>query len=300
VLTEQALTVPVAGELVELAPRICRLTAPNPSVMTGPGTNTYLVGEQELVVIDPGPADDAHLDAIAAAAESYGHIRAIVVTHHHSDHAPGAKGLSERCGAPVLGWGDVGGFVADRHISDGSVVSEGDLALRAVHTPGHASDHLCFFVEEPAKLLFSGDHVMGGSTVVIAPPDGDMAQYLDSLDRLLGERPAPLAIAPGHGPVMSDPIAVISEYRAHRLAREAAVLGALTGRGEATVEQIVAEVYLDVPRELHPIARYSVWAHLLKLEQDGLCCGTDSDRIEGLWRSATGAAETKAELTGET
>lgn len=286
-LTARALEIPVARELVEIAPRIVRLTAPNPSVMTGPGTNTYLIGERDLVVVDPGPEDDAHLDAIAAAAEGYGRIRAILVTHHHSDHAPGAKGLSQRCGAEVLGWGAVGGFTPDRTISEGDVVEAGDLAVRAVHTPGHASDHLCFLVEEPARLLLSGDHLMGGSTVVIAPPDGDMAAYLHSLDRLLGERPVLDAIVPGHGPVLSDPIAVISEVKAHRLARETAVLAALRRRQDATVEQIVADVYVDVPELLHPIARYSVWAHLLKLRDDGEAATPDPASVEALWSAVT-------------
>lgn len=278
-----SLEVPVPGEIVEVVPRVLRITAPNPSVMTGPGTNTYLVGERDLVAIDPGPVDDAHLDAVAEAAASFGRLRAVIVTHHHSDHAPGARGLAERSGAVVLAFEEREGISPDRTIGEGDVVDLGDLAIRAIHTPGHASDHLCYVIEEPARLLFSGDHVMGGSTVVIAPPDGDMAAYLASLDRLLGENPGFEAIVPGHGPVMSDPIGVISGYRAHRLAREAAVLSALERRQRADIEQLVADVYTDVPELLHPIARYSVWAHLLKLRGEGLAASNQPEAVEGTW-----------------
>ncbi|MGO9557895.1 MAG: MBL fold metallo-hydrolase [Acidimicrobiales bacterium] len=282
-ITDRSLEVPVPGELVEVVPRVMRLTAPNPSVMTGPGTNTYLVGERDLVAIDPGPVDEGHLDAIAAAAETYGRLKAVIVTHTHSDHAPGAKGLAERSGAVVLGFDERAGFVPDVRITEGDVVDLGDLSIRAVHTPGHASDHLCYVIEEPLRLLFSGDHIMGGSTVVIAPPDGNMADYLASLDRLLGETPAFDAIVPGHGPVMSDPIQVIAGYKAHRLARESAVLGALEARRAATIEEIVADVYTDVPELLHPIARFSVWAHLRKLRDEGRASSDDPDTVEGGW-----------------
>lgn len=290
-ITDRSLEVPVPGELVEVVPRVMRLTAPNPSIMTGPGTNTYLVGERDLVAIDPGPEDEGHLDAIAAIAETYGRLKAVIVTHTHSDHAPGARGLAERSGAVVLGFDERAGFVPDVRITEGDVVDLGDLSIRAVHTPGHASDHLCYVIEEPMRLLFSGDHIMGGSTVVIAPPDGDMADYLASLDRLLRETPAIDAIVPGHGPVMSDPIAVITGYRAHRLARESAVLAALEARRAATIEQIVADVYTDVPEVLHPIARYSVWAHLRKLRDDGRASSEEPETVAGGWSAVKAAVE---------
>ena len=280
-----AFDVPVPGELVEVAPRLVRLTAPNPSVMTGPGTNTYLVGERELVAVDPGPEDDAHLDAVAAAAEHLGHLQAIVVTHTHPDHAPGARGLAERTGAVVLGYDERAGFFPDRRITEGDVVDLGDLPLRALHTPGHASDHLCYLVEDGGRLLLSGDHVMGGSTVVIAPPDGDMAAYLASLERLRAERPAIDAIVPGHGPVMGEADAVLMGYLDHRLARERAVLAALEARREATIEELVEDVYTDVPEALHPIARFSVWAHLRKLRDDGRASSEEPDSVSGGWAS---------------
>ncbi len=282
-LAPRAFEVPVPGELVEVAPRVLRLTAPNPSIMTGPGTNTYLVGEHDLVAIDPGPVDEGHLDAVAAAAAERGRLRAVLVTHHHADHAPGARGLAERTGAEVLGYEERETYSPDRLVREGDLVEVGDVALRAVHTPGHASDHLCFLTETPDRLLFSGDHVMGGSTVVIAPPDGDMAAYLDSLDRLLGERPPIERIVPGHGPLMPDARAVLIGYRAHRLAREAAVLAALARRNRASVEELVADVYTDVPEALHPVARYSVWAHLLKCRDEGLATSAAPDRLEATW-----------------
>jgi glyoxylase-like metal-dependent hydrolase (beta-lactamase superfamily II) len=278
-----SLAPPVPGVLVEIVPRVMRITAPNPSIMTGPGTNTYLVGERALVAVDPGPDDDVHLDAVAAAAETYGRITAVVVTHHHSDHAPGAAGLAARTGAVVLGYERRPEYSPDRLLAEGDVVDLGDLPLRALHTPGHAADHLCFLIDEPAPMLFSGDHVMGGSTVVIAPPDGDMAAYLASLRRLLDERPALELIAPGHGPVMPDPTGVLSGYIDHRLAREAAVAAALARRGTADVDQIVADVYTDVPELLHPIARYSVWAHLLKLRDEGRAASNQPGTVESTW-----------------
>jgi glyoxylase-like metal-dependent hydrolase (beta-lactamase superfamily II) len=283
VISPKALEVPVPGELVEIAPGIRRLTAPNPSLFSGPGTNTYFVGERELVVVDPGPADDGHLDAIAAAGERIGTIRAIAVTHYHIDHAPGVPGLVERAGVRVFGRGGAGGFEPDERIADGHVIDVGDVPLRAVHTPGHASDHLCFLVEEPVRTLLSGDHLMGGSTVVIKPPDGDMVAYLASLERLLVEEPALHAIAPGHGPVLLDPSRVIAEVRSHRLAREASVLAALEARRAATADEIVADVYVDVAEVLHPIARFSVWAHLLKLRGEGRVASDEPDSVEAVW-----------------
>ncbi len=286
---------PISGELVEVAPRVLRLTAPNPSLMTGPGTNTYLVGKRDLVVVDPGPDDGEHLDRVVAAAESYGRVRAVAVTHHHPDHAPGARGLASRTGAVVLAHAERETISPDHLVTEGDVIDLGDLPIRALHTPGHSSDHLCYMVEEPGRLLFSGDHVMGGSTVVIAPPDGDMAAYLRSLDRLLGEDPPIDAIAPGHGPVMTDPAAVLTAYRAHRLAREAAVLHALETRRRAAIGEIVTDVYTDVPEALHPIARYSVWAHLLKLQNEGRVKTSEPATLEASWEWAESSVPSEPE-----
>ncbi|MGH9293387.1 MAG: MBL fold metallo-hydrolase [Acidimicrobiales bacterium] len=258
--------------------------------MTGPGTNSYLVGASELVAIDPGPKDDAHVGALLeAASRRGGRICAVLVTHTHPDHAPGATALGARAGAPLLGWGERDGFVPDRVLRDGDHVGTGDGELTALHTPGHASNHLCYMLSEP-RILFSGDHIMGGSTVVIAPPDGDMAAYLSSLSRLARLSPPIGAIAPGHGAMIRNPVEVIEQYRAHRLAREASVLAVLGSRGGAGVgiDEIVAEIYVEVPVELHPIARYSVWAHLLKLRGESKAACERPDDISAAW-SAVGA-----------
>lgn len=272
-----------AGRPVALSKRVRRIVAPNPGVMTGPGTNTYLVGREQVAVIDPGPDDDAHLDAIAAAGG--GAIRWIVVTHTHSDHSPGAAPLRARLRPDVLVLGYEGGrdgFDPDAEIGDGHTIDADEFTLRAVHTPGHASNHLCYVLEEE-RLLFSGDHIMSGSTVVIAPPDGDMSAYLSSLERL---RSMPIdAIAPGHGDVIDDPRAKIDEYVTHRLAREEAVVAALAGKGRATVEELVPAVYQDVAEALYPIARFSLWAHLRKLRTDGRVECRDPDDLAALWEA---------------
>jgi glyoxylase-like metal-dependent hydrolase (beta-lactamase superfamily II) len=266
-------------------PGVHRLTAPNPSVMTGRGTNTYLIGRSRLIVIDPGPDDPRHLEATAATAWDLGRVVAIAVTHTHADHAPAAAGLAALTGAPVLGYGSRDGFVADRELRDGDVLEEADLSVRVLHTPGHASDHLCFLLRTGGEeVLLSGDHIMGGSTVVIAPPDGDMSAYMASLARLLELEPSLSVIAPGHGPLLPDPEGVIKGYMSHRREREAAVLSAL-GEGSASVDDVVAAVYTDVPIELHPIARYSVWAHLLKLRSEGRADSTAPEDLEASWRA---------------
>ena len=271
------------GEVVVLAPNVRRVLAPNPGLMTGPGTNTYLVGTDEIAVIDPGPDDsEEHLDAVAAAGA--GRIRSILVTHTHSDHSPGAAGLKARTGARVLGFDERDGFVPDEAIGDGSVVAGTGFALEAIHTPGHASNHLCYHLAG-SGILFSGDHIMSGSTVVIAPPDGDMRAYLTALERLREWDLA--AVAPGHGEWIDDPRAKVEEYLTHRRAREAAILDALRTAGRARIEELVEAVYVDVPSLLHPIARWSVWAHLRKLAEDGQAASTDVDDIEAEWGSPT-------------
>jgi glyoxylase-like metal-dependent hydrolase (beta-lactamase superfamily II) len=271
------------GRVVSLSKRVRRVVAPNPGVMTGPGTNTYLVGHEQVAVIDPGPDDDAHLDAIASAGGAA--IRWIVVTHTHSDHAPGAEPLRRRLRPDVLvlGFDDSDGFDPDASIGDGHTIDADEFTLRAVHTPGHASNHLCYLLEEE-QLLFSGDHVMNGSTVVIAPPDGDMDAYLASLARIrqYGLR----AIAPGHGDVIDEPAAKIEEYVSHRLARERAVAAALEAAGSATVDELVPVVYRDVDEALFPIARFSLWAHLRKLHGEGRASPADPDDIDARWEHA--------------
>jgi glyoxylase-like metal-dependent hydrolase (beta-lactamase superfamily II) len=267
----------VHGVASALSPLVRRIVAPNPSMMTGPGTNTYLVGIDEIVVVDPGPDIESHLDAIAGCGGD--RIRWIVCTHTHEDHSPGVAGLKERTGAEVLAFDARDGLVIDRAIGDGDVIEATEFVLRAVHTPGHASNHLCFLLEQE-RMLFSGDHIMEGSTVVIAPPDGDMAAYLRSLDRLTALRPRLRSIAPGHGHLIEKPAAKIEEYVTHRLAREAQILDALERAGTTTIESLVKEIYADVPEELHVMAGFSVWAHLRKLVEDGKANG---DALDGEW-----------------
>ena len=265
------------GVACAVSPLVRRVVAPNPGVMTGPGTNTYLVGIDEIAVIDPGPDDGDHLDTVASCGGD--RIRWILVTHTHNDQAPGAAGLKERTGATVMGFGERDGFQPDEAIGDGFLLEATEFRLRAVHTPGHASNHLCYLLEQ-GRVLFSGDHIMQGSTVVIAPPDGDMAAYLEALRRTktLGIK----SIAPGHGHLIEDPIAKIDEYLTHRDEREKAILQAVQN-GAGTIDSVVERVYLDVSKELHPIARYSVHAHLLKLRAEGKVQGAD---LDGEWSIA--------------
>ena len=265
----------IPGVARALSPLVRRIIAPNPGIMTGPGTNTYLVGIDEIAVIDPGPADDEHLDAIAGCGGD--RIRWILATHTHKDHAPGVQGLKERTGAEVLGFDSRDDLSVDLAIGDGYQVEATEFRLTAVHTPGHASNHLCYVLEEE-RLLFSGDHLMQGSTVVIRPPDGDMAIYLDSLAKVRAIRLR--AIAPGHGHVMDDPGGVIDEYVRHRHEREAQILSALEAAGTATIDDLVKVVYVDVDEERHPIARHTVHAHLRKLAAEGHAKGDD---LDGEW-----------------
>lgn len=274
--------VPVAlGKLVR------RVLCDNPGMMTGPGTNTYLIGQDEIAVIDPGPDDAAHLDAVAAAGS--GRIRWILCTHTHGDHSPGAAGLKERTGAEVLAFADRDGLVCDRHLVDGDVIEGTEFTLRAIHTPGHASNHLCFLLERE-RLLFSGDHVMDGSTVVITPLDGDMGDYLASIERLRSWSPSLRAIAPAHGHLIEDPAAKLDDYLSHRLDREAQVLAALRTFGDegADTAELVAAIYTDVPEVLWPVARFSVWAHLRKLADEGAATADDRDDANARWLSRAG------------
>lgn len=263
------------GVPVHLSPHVIRVTAPNPGVMTGPGTNSYLVGGgalDEWAVIDPGPDDPAHIAALIAAAP--GPIRLVLATHTHSDHSPGCVRLAQATGATVLGRiadhpeRQDATFRPQREPRHGERIAIGDVDLRVIHTPGHASNHLCFLLEAE-KLLFTGDQVMQGSTVVINPPDGDMAAYLRSLEALAQEDIDWLA--PGHGFLIDQPQDALRRLVRHRLAREAKVRAALQRLpGRLPVEALVPRVYDDVAPRLHGVAGRSLLAHLLKLRQDGV------------------------------
>lgn len=256
----------------ELAPGIRRIVAPNPSMMTGPGTNVYLLGTNAIAVLDPGPNNPEHLADIRARAGAP--IRWVIVTHTHPDHSPGAMPLAKETGAELVGARSPGGFnqdttfVPDRELSDGDLFETAEFALGAIHTPGHASNHFCFHHKERNWLL-TGDQVIDGSTVVINPPDGNMKQYLESLERLkcVGCN----AIAPGHGELIEDPDRVIQWTIDHRLQREATVLQAVASHPGLTSDQLVAFVYEDVPTRLHVLAERSLLAHLEKLAGDGHC-----------------------------
>jgi len=260
----------MTGAVQQIGAAVWRIVAPNPSPLTGPGTNTYVVGTERPVVIDPGCDDAGHLARILEVAGSG--IDRILCTHSHPDHSPGAAWLRERTGARVYGQPapDDGHqdptYAPDAGIAHGERIAAGEGALQAIHTPGHASNHVCFLFE-PAGLLFTGDHLMSGSTVIIIPPDGSMRAYLESLRQL---RELPLtALAPGHGAVMPDALAEIDRVIGHRLARESRLALALERRGTATLEEVLSEVYDDVPAFMHAYARYSLLAHALKLVEEG-------------------------------
>lgn len=261
----------VAGAAVPLGARVTRVLAPNPGFMTGPGTNSYLIGRRDIAVLDPGPALSAHVEALLAAADGLGgRIRWIVLTHTHQDHAPAAIELQARTGALILGQAPLAGDPAqatlgvDRHLAHGDRLEAPEFSLRALHTPGHVGNHLCYLLEEEG-LLFSGDHLINGSTVVIVPPSGNMADYIRSLEMLGHE--AIQQIAPGHGDTIANAQALIRFTIHHRLAREAKVLGSL-GAVPQTLPELVAHVYDDVSPALHAVAQYSLHAHLIKLREE--------------------------------
>ena len=264
---------------VVLLKNVHRLTAPNPGVMTGPGTNTYWVGDPHggYIVIDPGPADPDHLDRIWRATG--GQIRMIVCTHSHPDHSPGAKPLQSLCKGqaggvpPILGLSSASTanaqsqFKPDRELAHGEMLKVGEHSLKVLHTPGHAANHLCLALLEDG-LLFSGDHVLNGSTTVVNPPDGNMTDYLDSLDLLAHECQAnPLEfIMPAHGYVLGFAAQAIAQLKAHRLKREAKVIDAMRALPHGTLEDWVAHAYADVPERLWPVAARSLQAHVDRIQ----------------------------------
>jgi glyoxylase-like metal-dependent hydrolase (beta-lactamase superfamily II) len=246
------------------------MTAPNPSVMTGAGTNSYIVGDRELVLIDPGPDIESHEKALIEAVG--GRLKWIVCTHTHLDHSPAARAVKAATGAPIAGavcaqdGRQDAQFAPDRVLSEGDTVAVKGVTLRAIHTPGHVCNHLCYLFEE-RKLLFTGDHVMQGSTVVITPPNGSMRDYLASLEKVLGLDIAELA--PGHGRIIRSPHDELRKIIAHRLKREAKVLDALKRKSPGSLDELVPLAYDDTPERLYPVARRSLHAHLIKLVQDG-------------------------------
>ncbi len=267
-------------EPVRLLDHVWRITAPNPGRMTGPGTNTYVVGTPgDFLVIDPGPDIDEHLQRIAGIVGDG--LSAILCTHAHPDHYPGARPLRELVGkpdCPILGrptgpnFNPAWTFVPDRTVEDGDRLTVAGDTLRVLHTPGHASNHVCLLLEQDG-LLFSGDHILNGSTTVIDPPDGDMKAYLDALHRLAGE---PITfILPAHGHVLRDPHGEIRRLIRHRLGREAKILAAVGAGTDGSLDSLVEIAYDDVDPILHGVAKRSLTAHLHKLAVDGLAVETD-------------------------
>jgi glyoxylase-like metal-dependent hydrolase (beta-lactamase superfamily II) len=258
------------GVAVTVAPGVVRITAPNPGVMTGPGTNSYVVGRDELVVIDPGPDVESHVNALVAAVGA--RLKWILCTHTHLDHSPAATALKAATGAKIAGTScpqdgrQDAQFAPDRVLREGDRVCVEGISLRAVHTPGHVCNHLCYLLEEQ-KLLFTGDHVMQGSTVVISPPNGSMKDYLASLEKLLHLDLQ--AFAPGHGQLIRTPHDEVRKLVQHRLKREQKVVDALARKNPGTLDELVALAYDDVSERLHPVARRSLHAHLIKLVEDG-------------------------------
>ena len=301
------------GRAERVAPGLRRVIAENPSKFTYRGTGTYLLGDGDVVVIDPGPLLDAHRDALAAALVGE-RVRGILVTHCHADHSPLARWLSADTGAPTFGFGphprpdptleperdeiddgDDGDtvieeatdhdFVPDHAVVHGEVL---DLApgvtVEAVHTPGHTSNHTCWATARGGvRTLFSGDHVMGWSTTVVSPPDGDMAAYIASLE-LVADR-ADDVLWPTHGPPRADVVEYVTALVEHRRAREHAVLAAVRS-GLASIPDIVAVLYADVRAELHKPAGRSVWAHLVQLVDTGLVAvdGDGPARLDATYR----------------
>ncbi len=270
---------------VALLKNLQRLTAPNPGAMTGPGTNSYLVGDPDTgyIVIDPGPADPDHLEKLWRAAAGY--IRMIVCTHSHPDHSPGAEPLQALCAQrpPILGLPSAptarshSQFTPERALQDGERLSlvgpdaEHSHTLLVRHTPGHAANHLCLLLLED-RLLFSGDHILCGSTTVVDPPDGDMTAYLDSLDRLSAActEHALEFILPAHGYVIGgydgEALAATLRLKAHRLQREAKIMQAMTTLPQGTLDDWLAQAYADVPERMWPVAKRSLIAHVERIE----------------------------------
>lgn len=249
---------------------VTRIVAPNAGMMTGAGTNTYLVGTRELVVVDPGPDDESHVQAILNAGA--GRIRWILCTHTHFDHSPAAARLKALTGARIAAMSapltdhDFR-LDPDRQLAPDELIQCDGMSFRAVHTPGHASNHVCFLLTDNG-MLFTGDHIMQGSTVVIWPPDGNMRAYLQSLRRLLELDIR--VLAPGHGHLMDSPHAEVERLIQHRLRREDKVRQAVLRAGEpATIQMLLPSAYDDVPKVLHGVAALSLRAHLDKLVEDG-------------------------------
>jgi glyoxylase-like metal-dependent hydrolase (beta-lactamase superfamily II) len=271
---------PHYGELVRVTPLIGRVVANNSGPFTFKGTGVYIVGGKDVAVIDPGPDMPEHVEALKRALAGK-RVTHILVTHCHNDHSPAARPLKEWCGAKTYAFGphgsgrddndarvEAGGdmdFVPDVRVKDGEIISGNGFAFECVHTPGHTSNHMCYALKEE-KALFTGDHIMGWSTTVVTPPDGDMAEYMASVKKL--QPRGDQTLYPTHGAPVTDPKPFLAAYLEHRYDRERQVLACIKD-GLDTVPVMVARMYVDVDKKLHPAASRSVLAHLIQLENEG-------------------------------
>lgn len=290
---------PTPGRPEQIAPGLRRVLAPNPSAMTHRGTNTYIVGTGQVAVIDPGPAVPAHLDAILAALAPGERVSHILVTHSHVDHSPLARPLAQATGAPVLAYGDstagrrpdlaqltgLGGgegidtdFTPDHCLIDGACIAGGDWRITALHSPGHMGNHMCFAWGE---ALFTGDHVMGWASSMVSPPDGDLAAFMASLDRLAA-RPERI-LYPGHGAPVTDGPARIRALATHRRARRAQILAALA-HAPTTPEALTRAIYADVSPDLLGAAQRNVLAHLIELADENRVAPVGDVAVTTLWK----------------
>jgi len=272
--------------LESLEPGIARLLAHNPSPFTFTGTQSYIVGATDIAVIDPGPVDAAHLASLIAAIDGRP-VVAILCTHTHRDHSPLAADLKAAIGAPIIGCAalaldDLGpradasfdaDYAPDQVLADGDSIAGADWALTAVATPGHTSNHLCFALAA-SGALFSGDHVMGWSTSIVSPPDGDMGDYMASLDKLLGRDDR--IYYPGHGAAVENPRRLVRGMMGHRKSREGAILRLLRD-GEGDVAAMVRAMYSGLDSRMHPAAARSVLAHLIDLRKRGIVVGAENE-----------------------
>ena len=285
------MTVLPVGEAMSLSPLVARVLAPNPSHFTYTGTQSYVVGTRDVAIIDPGPADDVHLDALIAAIAGRP-VRAILCTHTHRDHSPAAAPLAERTGAPVIGCAPLtldddgpradaafdAAYRPDDVLTDGALLTGDGWTLAIVATPGHTSNHLCYALREE-QALFTGDHVMGWSTTIVSPPDGDMAEYMRSMQKLLVRDDA--VYYPAHGDAVEAPQRLVRGMMGHRKHREGQILRQLERAPEgASIAAIVPEMYRGVDSRLHPAAARSVLAHLIDMGDRGLATHVAGD----VWR----------------
>lgn len=285
------------GVVQSVSPLIRRVVAPNPGRFTGPGTGTLIVGRGEVAVIDPGPASDEHFVALQHALEGE-RVAYVLVTHEHMDHSPLGRRLAQAHAATLCGRrapttdedggavreeaGDDVMFAPDVQLQDGARFRGPGWTIRALHTPGHTSEHFCFEVEEENTLL-CGDHVMAWSTSIVSPPHGDMGDYMASLVRVRAMDFSRLV--PTHGTTIEDPAPFLDAYIAHRERREEAVLEQVR-QGVGHARDIVAILYADIDRALHPAAMHSVWAHLIHLHRQGKIAADPSPRIDARYRVA--------------